>query len=367
MIKMKNTFGNSISLTIFGESHGDAIGAVIDGLAPGITVDEDYIAHKLSLRRPSGKISTSRVEMDKFQILSGVFNGKTTGTPVAIVIPNEVQRSDDYKKTENLARPSHADYAAYCKYHGFEDRRGGGHFSGRITAAVVAEGAIFEAALLGKGIEIGTHMLKCAGVTDRNFDNLKEDIEKLRNMTFPVLDDEKASLMNEKILQARENKDSVGGVLQTVITGVPKGVGEPYFDSIESKISHAMFSIGAVKGIEFGRGFEIADMTGSQANDAFRVENGEIVTKTNHNGGINGGITNGMPIIFNLAVKPTPSIYKCQETVDFVKCENAEIEIQGRHDPCIVHRVKAVVDALTSFVMCDFLTGRFGTDYLRGE
>lgn len=361
---MKNTFGDNITLTVFGESHGSAIGVVIDGLAPGISVDEEKIAYKLLLRRPSGGISTSRVEADKFKIESGVYEGKTTGTPVTIIIPNENTKSGDYKATENLARPAHADYTAYMKYHGFEDRRGGGHFSGRITAGIVAAGAIFISALENKGIYIGTHMKKCAGVSDREFSDLTEDVKKLVNMRFPVLSEEAGSLMQEKIMQAREDKDSVGGILETAIIGVPAGLGEPYFDSIESKIAHAMFSIGGVKGIEFGKGFALSDMQGSKANDAFRMDNGVVITETNNNGGINGGITNGMPILFSLAVKPTPSIFRVQKTVDFVKGENAEIELKGRHDPCIAHRAKSVADALSAFVIADVLTGRYGTDYL---
>ena len=361
---MKNTFGDNITLTIFGESHGSFIGAVIDGLAPGLRVDEEKIAYKLLLRRPSGGISTSRVEADKFSIVSGVYEGKTTGTPLTIIIPNENVKSADYKETENLARPSHADFAAYMKYHGLEDRRGGGHFSGRITAAIVAAGAILIDALEKKGIYIGTHMKKCAGVSDREFDNLEEDIKKLINMRFPVLSEEAGDAMQDRIIKAREEKDSVGGILETAIIGVPAGLGEPYFDSIESKIAHVMFSIGGVKGIEFGKGFAISDMSGSEANDAFMMNDGKVKTKTNNNGGINGGITNGMPIIFSLAVKPTPSIFRKQDTVDFVKGEDAEIELKGRHDPCIVHRVKSVADSLSAFVIADVLTGRYGTDYL---
>ncbi len=361
---MKNTFGDNITITLFGESHGSAIGAVLDGIAPGITVDEEKIAYKLLLRRPSGGISTSRVEADKFSIVSGVYNGKTTGTPIAVIIPNENIKSSDYKETENLARPAHADFAAHMKYHGFEDKRGGGHFSGRITAAIVAAGAILTEALERKGIYIGTHMKKCAGILDRDFENLEDDVKKLINMRFPVLSEEAADAMQTEIMNAKEEKDSVGGILETVVLGLPAGLGEPWFDSIESKIAHAMFSVGGVKGIEFGKGFELSDMKGSLANDSFRMKDGKVVTETNNNGGVNGGITNGMPVVFSLAVKPTPSIFKKQNTIDFVKGENAEIELKGRHDPCIVHRVKSVADALTAFVIADVLTGRYGTDYL---
>ncbi len=361
---MKNVLGDNLTLTLFGESHGSHIGAVIDGIAPGITVDEEKIAYKLLLRRPSGGISTSRVEADKFSIVSGVYEGKTTGTPLAIIIPNENVKSADYKETENLARPSHADYAAYMKYHGFEDRRGGGHFSGRITAAIVAAGAILIDALEKKGIYIGTHMKKCAGVSDRDFENLEDDVKKLTNMRFPVLSESAAEAMQCEIIKAREEKDSVGGVLETVVLGLPAGIGEPCFDSLESKISHAMFSIGGVKGISFGKGFELSDMRGSQANDEFMMDGENVVTKTNNNGGLNGGITNGMPVTFTLAVKPTPSIFRKQNTVDYIKGEDAVIELKGRHDPCIVHRVKSIADSLTAFVIADVLTGRFGTDYL---
>ena len=362
---MKNTFGDVVSLTIFGESHGEAIGAIIDGLAPGIKISDEKIKEKLDLRRPSGTISTQRVEMDPYKIVSGVYNGVTTGTPLAIIIPNENVMSKDYSATINLARPSHADYAGFMKYHGFEDRRGGGHFSGRITAAVVAAGAIMETALAEKGIYIGTHIKRCAKIDDIPFSDYEEDIKKLSKMRFPVLSGEASEKMQEAINKAREDKNSVGGVLETAIIGLEAGLGEPFFDSMESKIAHAMFSIGGVKGIEFGKGFEIADMMGSVANDSFRMEDGKVVTATNNNGGINGGITNGMPVTFSLAVKPTPSILRKQETIDFEKNENAEIEIKGRHDPSIIHRVRAVVDALSAFVIADMLSVRFGTDYLK--
>lgn len=362
---MKNTFGDNLTVTLFGESHGSAIGVVIDGISPGVTVDMEKIAYKLFLRRPFGLISTQRVEEDKFRIESGVFDGKTTGTPISIIIPNENTKSEDYKKTENLARPSHADYAAYMKYHGFEDKRGGGHFSGRITAALVAAGGIIIPALENKGIFIGTHLKKCAGINDRAFENLEEDVKKLKDMRFPVLSDEAADLMRERIEKAREDKDSVGGILETAVIGVPAGLGEPFFDSLESKISHAMFSIGGVKGISFGSGFDMADMKGSEANDPFFMKDGKVMCKTNNNGGINGGISNGMPILFNLAIKPTPSIFQKQETVDFVKGEDGVIELKGRHDPCIAHRIKSVADSLLAITLADALIGRYGTDYLK--
>lgn len=363
---MKNTFGQSVSVTVFGESHGQAIGAVIDGLAPGIEVDNDFIAYQLSKRRPQGKTDTPRVEMDNYQILSGVFEGKTTGTPICIVIPNENTKSKDYDKTRGIARPSHADYTAYCKYHGYEDYRGGGHFSGRITAALVASGAIALKALEKLNIKIGTHILKCADVSDREFENIDTDIDLLSKKSFPVLSDCQEQ-MTEKIDEARKQLDSVGGIVQTAISGIPAGVGEPWFDSVESILSHALFSIGGVKGIEFGQGFNFASMKGSQANDQFEIIDDKIATKTNNNGGINGGITNGMPILFNLAVKPTPSIAKEQQTVDFISKENTLLNIEGRHDPAIIRRVCVVVDSVCALAICDMLAQRYGTDvFLKG-
>lgn len=361
---MKNTLGTSVKITLFGESHGNAIGAVIDGIAPGIEVNKEFIASQLSLRRPVGQISTPRVEMDNFIIESGVFEGKTTGTPICIVIPNENTKSKDYSENRSKARPGHADYAAFCKYHGFEDYRGGGHFSGRITAGIVAAGAIAISVLKDKGINIGTHISKCAGIEDAKFGDLAADIEKLNNKTFAVLDDEAAKSMQDAIVSAKNECDSVGGILETAVTGLPAGIGEPWFDSVESLLSHALFSIPAIKGVEFGSGFAVADMLGSQANDEFIIENNQVSTLTNNNGGINGGIANGMPIIFRVAVKPTPTIGKAQKTVDFMNNENTELASVGRHDPCIVHRARVVVDSIVAIVLCDILAGRFGTDWL---
>ncbi len=361
---MKNTFGSSVAITLFGQSHGEYIGAVIDGLAAGITIDREYISHQLTLRRPVGKISTPRAEKDGFRIVSGVFNDKTTGTPITILIPNENVKSGDYSDIHTVARPSHADYTAECKYHGFQDYRGGGHFSGRITAALVAAGAICKYALEQKGIYIGTHIKRCAKVQDRDFENLLSDIKNLNQKAFAVLDESKSELMKEAILAASSDGDSVGGVLETAITGMPSGVGEPWFDTMESMLSHMMFSIPAVKGIEFGAGFAISDMRGSKANDPFRMENGKVITETNNNGGINGGITNGMPIIFRTAIKPTPTIFKPQNTIDFREMKEVISEPKGRHDPAIVHRARIVQDAATAIVLCDSLALRFGTDWL---
>lgn len=359
---MKNTFGQSVCATIFGESHGDAVGVVLDGLAPGIEVSEENIARMLSRRRPSSAAETSRREQDDFHIVSGVFNGKTAGTPVCIIIPNENTRSRDYQY--GLARPSHADYSAFCKYHGYEDYRGGGHFSGRITAALVAAGGILLPALEKLGIKTGTHILQCAGVNDRGFEDIEKDIETLEKADFPTLDKARGEEMTKKILAARAENDSVGGITQTAVFGLPAGVGEPWFDSFEGLLSHALFSLGGVKGVDFGLGFGFAEKRAGECNDAFRVENGKTVCETNNNGGINGGITNGMPVIFRCVVKPTPSIAKEQKTVDFIKGENASISVHGRHDPAIVRRICPVINSAAALVTADLLAQRYGTDFL---
>ncbi len=361
---MKNTFGNQISITLFGESHGPAIGAVLDGLAPGIPVDEDRIRELLSRRRPSGDISTARHESDPFMIQSGVFEGKTTGTPLCILIPNGDTRSADYAQMQRLARPSHADYTAHCKYHGYEDYRGGGHFSGRITAALVAAAGIVLPALERKGVRIATHIARCGGIADRSFADMDADMAALQGKSFPVLDDARGEQMQEAILAAKRNADSVGGVTETVVTGLPAGVGEPWFDTMESVLSHALFAVPAVKGVEFGAGFALAEMNGSTANDPFYGENGVVYTKTNHSGGINGGITNGMPITFRCAFRPTPTIGQEQQTIDLQSGENGVLTAHGRHDPCIVHRACVVVEAMTALTVADMLAVRFGTDWL---
>ena len=254
------------------------------------------------------------------------------------------------------------------KYHGYEDYRGGGHFSGRITAALVAAGAILLSALKKHGIYIGTHIWTCCRFSDTMFeytDNIENAILSLQGKDFPVISDEAAEQIQGEILLAAQNNDSIGGWIETAIIGVPAGVGEPWFDSFEGVLSHALFSIGGIKGVNFGTGIGFHSLLGSQANDAFRYENGKVVTTTNHNGGINGGITNGMPIIFNCAVKATPSISKAQETINFLTKENTTIEIKGRHDPAIIRRICPVVDSVCALVICDLLAQRYGTDYLR--
>ncbi len=361
---MKNTWGNSVSVTLFGESHGAGIGAVLDGIAPGIAVDTALMQAKLDQRRAAGDISTPRKEGDIPEIVSGVFNGKTTGTPLCVLIRNENTKSGDYAPLLQLPRPGHADYTAYAKYHGYQDYRGGGHFSGRITAGLVAVGAVALAALQQKGIRIGTHIAHCAGVADRDFTDLETDIAFLDTAAFPVLDEAQGETMKEQIRAAKAAGDSVGGILETVVTGLPAGVGEPWFDTVESVLSHGLFGIPAVKGVAFGDGFDFADVRGSEVSDAFTVSDGVVVTKDNHNGGINGGITNGMPLRIHCAVKPTPSIRVPQQTVNLNTMEEATLVVEGRHDPAVIHRARAVVDAVVAIGLCDLLAQRFGTDWL---
>ena len=363
---MKNTFGNNISITLFGESHGQAIGAVVDGIPAGVKIDTDYINKKLSLRKPHGRISTARCEQDEINFISGVRNNITTGTPIAVFFENKDTNSKDYSNLKDTPRPSHADYVAEVKYGGAQDERGGGHFSGRLTAPIVAVGAILAQLLEQKGIYIGTHIKNLHGVCDRDFGSIKDDISTLSKKVFPVLDDISEEIMIREIEEAAKCGDSVGGILESVVLGLPVGVGEPWFDSIESTLSHALFSIPGIKGVEFGLGFGFAEKYGSEANDPFVTDGEKIFTKTNNSGGINGGISNGMPIIFRVAVRPTPSIYKEQCTVNLKKMENTTLTIEGRHDPAIIHRARAVVDAITAIALADALATTFGTSYFGG-
>lgn len=359
---MKNTFGYSLTVTVFGESHGPYIGATLDGLAPGVVIDDAYIKECLTRRRPAGSLSTARREADDYRIISGVWNGRSTGAPLTVLIPNADTHSADYSDLSVCPRPSHADYPAHCKYHGFEDYRGGGHFSGRLTAAIVAVGAIVRSALRSCGIEIATHVSSVGGVHDRPM--TEADMAHVYDGGLPVLDRDAEADMREVIEAARKDGDSVGGTLETLITGLPAGVGEPMFDSMESVLSHALFSIPAVKGVSFGDGFALAAMRGSEANDPYRMKDGRVLTETNRMGGIGGGITNGMPVRVSCAIKPTPSIAKEQRTVDLSKGEDRTLAVHGRHDPCIVHRAAAVADAMCALVVADLLVLRYGTDVL---
>lgn len=363
---MKNTFGNQVSLTIFGESHGPAIGAVLDGLAAGLPVDEAHIARWMDRRRARGDgLSTSRKEPDTVRFLSGVYNGRTTGTALTLMIENTAQRSGDYAKTAGLARPGHADYTAHVKYQGFEDFRGGGHFSGRLTAPLVAAGALCQSILAAKGVRIGTHLYRLAGMDDQPFAGGEEELAAQlaaleEREGFALLDPSREEAMKAAVRAAAAEGDSVGGILETAVLGLPAGAGEPFFDSAESVLSHLLFSIPAVKGVEFGAGFGFADLRGSEANDPLTVKDGRVTALSNHSGGVNGGISNGMPLVFRSCVRPTPSIYKEQQTVDLAKNEAATLQIQGRHDPCILHRAAIVQTAATAFGLLDLLTQNGG-------
>ncbi|MCR0204345.1 chorismate synthase [[Clostridium] innocuum] len=367
---MKNTFGHNFTVTIFGESHGEAIGCVIDGLAPGIKLDMDFISSVMEKRKAKGRISTQRKEADELHIVSGYFNGCTTGTPLTILIENTNTRSNDYEKTKYRLRPSHADYTANEKYMGYQDYRGGGHFSGRITAPLVAAGAIALQVLKEKGILIGSHIQKSRTVQDipfsENIEELQKQIERVNSMDFAVLDETVASDMKAMIEEAASQGDSVGGILESCIWNLPAGLGEPFFDSLESTLSHLLFSVPAVKGVEFGLGFGFADLYGSEANDAILYDHG-FRTATNHNGGINGGISNGMPIRLRTVIKPTPSIYKEQDTVDLKTHEPVKLQIQGRHDPAIIHRARIVVDSVLAIGVLDQLMERKATLAMKQE
>ena len=364
---MSNNFGKAIRVTLFGESHGSCIGACIDGLPPGLKIDADYIAEELAKRSARGSISTARREADIPEIVSGAASGFTQGTPLTVLIRNTDTDRSAYASAGRIARPSHADFTAQAKYMGFQDASGGGHFSGRLTAPLVAVCAIVRRALEDKGILIGTHIASMHEICDRAFqEDLESDIKKLNSANFPALSSEAADAMKAAAESARAEGDSLGGVLETAVTGLEAGIGEPWFDSLESELAHAMFSVPAVKGIEFGAGFGFARMKGSRANDPFAVKDGRIVTLTNNNGGINGGISNGMPVLFRTVVKPTPSIGKEQQTVDFIKIEETKISITGRHDPAIVHRAREVVDSLTALVIADLCARRWGYMWLKG-
>ncbi|MSA70237.1 chorismate synthase [Holdemania massiliensis] len=368
---MKSAIGQCIQLSLFGESHGEAIGVVIQGLPSGILIDQAWMQKQMEKRKPKGKISTQRQEADIPEIVSGVFEGRTTGTPLCILIRNENMRSKDYSKMRNIPRPSHADYTAQVKYQGFQDYRGGGHFSGRITAPLVAAGAIFLQMLKSKGIEVGTHVSQMQEIMDEPLADdeilLRKQLLALEDQYLACIQDSVRDAIQKRIEEAQTQGDSMGGILESAVVGMPAGVGEPFFDSVESKLAHLLFSIGAVKGVEFGDGFDFAAKTGSEANDGFAIKDGQLQTLTNHNGGINGGITNGMPLRIRTAVKPTPSIYKPQSSVNLKTGEAVTLQIEGRHDPAILHRARVVVDSMIALGLVDLLTERFGILWWKGE
>ena len=349
-----------MNYTVFGESHGNAIGVTITGLPAGLVLDLDALRFDMD-RRATGKnqLSTARKEADEIEFLSGVFEGKTTGTPLTLIIRNTDQHSKDYSQLKLLPRPSHADYSGSVRYNGCNDYRGGGHFSGRLTAPLVAAGAIAKQILAQKHIFVGAHIASIAGIADTPLDPVADQRDLLAQVDakdFPVLDDQAGQAMQQAILRAREEQDSVGGTIQCAVYGLPVGMGSPDLDeNVEGIFARHLFAVPAVKGVEFGAGFALAEMRGSQANDPFYRDGGTIRTRTNHSGGINGGITNGMPVLFTVAMRPTPSIAQEQDTVNLVTGENAKLSIHGRHDPCIVHRAVPVIEAAAALAACQLL------------
>ena len=353
---MSSFWNNRISISIFGESHGQAIGVTIDNLPPGEYIDMDKI-HQFMTRRAPKKdgTTTPRSEKDLPEVLSGVLNNRTTGTPLCAMIQNTDTRSKDYSNLAKLPRPGHADYTGAMRYQGFNDVRGGGHFSGRLTAPLCFAGAVCGQILERRGIYTGAHIAAIHGIQDDAFSRTrvsKEDILAVREKSFPVINDAQGKLMWEDIQKARMGQESLGGIIECAAVNVPAGIGSPMFDGLENTIAQLVFGIPAVKGIEFGAGFQVAEMVGSQDNDAFYVdENGHIKTKTNNHGGILGGISSGMPITLNVAIKPTASISKPQQTVNFREKTNEILQIQGRHDPCIVPRAVPCVEAAVNLAL----------------
>ncbi len=341
---------------IFGESHGPAIGVVLEGVPAGLELDLEGVQRELDRRKPGqGPTTTARKESDLVEVLSGVFEGKTTGAPLAMVIRNTDQHSKDYESIRYTPRPSHGDYAGFIKSKGAQDYRGGGHFSGRLTAPLVAAGAVAKQVLAGRSVKVGAHISSIYGICDAALGDPAE-LETVAAKAFPVLDDGKGEEMRQAILEAKEQQDSVGGAIECAVTGLPAGLGAPDFGcNVEGIFSQYLFAVPAVKGVEFGAGVAFSLMRGSEANDPFAVEDGRVVTKTNHAGGVNGGITNGMPVTFEVTIRPTASISLPQESVDLRTGEETEIEIHGRHDPCIVPRAVPVIEAAAALAACAVL------------
>lgn len=361
---MSGIWGNNLELSIFGESHGRAIGVTINGLPPGLEIDMDAVLVEMARRAPGrNELTTPRKEKDEPEIVSGFLEGKTTGSPLTALIWNTNTRSKDYSQMKRLMRPGQADYPGKIRYDGHNDYRGSGHFSGRITAPLVFAGAIAQQWLKQKGIVVGSHIQSIGNVEDERFDKQDalnfEQVEKMKQVQLPLFDETKRTEMEKIIIDAKEDLDSVGGIVETFVLGIDAGYGNPFFDSVESTLAHLVFAVPATKGIEFGAGFDITRMRGSEANDEYYYdENNQIKTRTNNNGGILGGITYGMPIVFRTAIKPPASIEKKQQTIDIETEENAEIEVHGRHDPCIVPRVLPVLEAVTAIGLMDLILGR---------
>ena len=356
---MSSTYGEKIKISVFGESHGGGIGVVIDGLPAGEAIDFDAVLAQMARRAPGrDKTATPRKESDTPRVLSGMLGDVLTGAPLCAVIENTNTRSQDYGDLLAKPRPGHSDYTAYIKYHGANDIRGGGHFSGRITAPLVFAGAVCRQLLEKQGVRIAAHIQSVGSIHDKPFDPVAVPsalIKRLSASSFALIDESAEEPVRAEIEAARLAQDSVGGTIECAVTGLPAGVGEPMFDGLEGAIAKAVFGVPAVKGIEFGAGFALAAMRGSRANDAFCYQNGHVVTETNHCGGILGGIANGMPLIFRCAVKPTPSISQPQKTVDLQTGENTVLTIHGRHDPCIVPRAVPVIEAVTALAIINEL------------
>jgi len=355
---MPSEFGNYLKTSIFGQSHGKAIGVNISGLPAGESVDLEELDAFLDRRKPGkSPLSTARKEADKPIFLSGLENGVTCGTPLCAIIENSDQHSSDYAELADKPRPGHADYTAYVKWNGQADMRGGGHFSGRLTAPLCIAGGIAKQILARRDIHIGAHLAAVSDVQDERFPlrPTKELFDSVASKDFPVLSDEAGAAMQSVILAAKKDLDSVGGIIECAAIGLPAGLGGPMFDGLENRLAAALFGIPAVKGVEFGAGFAAASLRGSENNDPFIMEDGVVVTETNHAGGILGGITNGMPVTLRVAVKPTPSIAKQQKTVSLSQKTDTDLVIRGRHDPCIAHRAVPVVEAVTALVLLDLL------------
>ena len=355
---MSSDFGKTLRVGVFGESHGAAIGVTVDGLPAGERIDMDELQTFLDRRRPGkNPLSTTRRETDVPEFLSGLRDGVTCGTPLCAVIYNSDQHSADYAELADKPRPSHADYTAWVKWRGQADRRGGGHFSGRLTAPLCVAGGIAGQILARRGIFVGAHLAAVGTEEDETFPLHPTDelFRAVAAKPFPTLSDAAGERMQRVILDAREAQDSVGGIIECAAIGLPAGVGEPMFDGVENRLAAALFGIPAVKGVEFGAGFGSARLRGSENNDALRVENDRVVTETNRAGGILGGITNGMPLTLRVGIKPTPSIGQTQKTVSLSRMENTELTVHGRHDPCIAHRAVPVVEAVTACVLLDLL------------
>ena len=359
---MSSTYGENLKLSIFGQSHGPAVGMTLDGIPAGLPVDFDTLQEFLNRRAPGqNDWSSPRKEEDKPEFLGGILDGFTCGAPIAAVIHNKNTRSGDYTELKDCPRPGHADYTAQIKYGGFQDAAGGGHFSGRLTAPLCIAGGLCKQWLEEKGIRIGAHILAIGECGDTYFDPMDPEIESVAP-DFPVLDPEACEAMRDWISRAKAAGDSVGGIIECAIVGLPAGIGEPMFGGVESKIAQIVYGIPAVKGIEFGIGFDCACVPGSSSNDDFAVVDGKIVTATNNAGGILGGITSGMPVIFSTAFKATPSISCPQTSVSLKNMEETTLNVKGRHDPCIVPRAVPVVEAAAAIAIYDLILGNTQTD-----